>query len=351
MKYVFLLLALLLGRGPLLAQSAVPAGRTVVTYLDSKLLARNAGGENPRRRVSVYLPPGYDAAPQRRYPVLYYLHGYAWSDSLVFNQDGLPALLDQAIAAGQIRPLIVVTPDEKTLFGGSMYTNSATNGPWADFTAQELVRFIDSQFRTLARPTSRGLAGHSMGGNGTLRLTMLYPGQWAAAYALSPAFVGPNPEFMANTAGLRAALRASSRPALVGNFQGSIVVALARAFSPELKTRPFSAALPSSLGPDSLARRDAVLPRWIAATPTYLLPAHAAGLRQLRALAFDWGGQDEFRHIPLTCRTFSTLLNTFGIRHSAQEYEGTHGSRIMGRDGRIYQHLLPFFNQHLDFAP
>ncbi|MCB2410361.1 alpha/beta hydrolase [Hymenobacter lucidus] len=347
MRHLFLLLAVLLPYAPLLAQ--VPAGRVVVAYLDSKLLARNPGGENPRRRVSVYLPPGYDAAPQRRYPVLYYLHGYAWSDSLVFNQDGLPALLDQAIAAGQIRPLIVVTPDEKTLFGGSMYTNSATNGPWSDFTALELVSFIDGQFRTLARPGSRGLAGHSMGGNGTLRLAMLYPGRWAAAYALSPAFVGPSAEYMANPVGLPAALRAPGRAALAGNFPGQITVALARAFSPELKNKPFGAALPGSLGPDSLARRDAVLPRWIAATPTYLLPTHPAGLRQLRALAFDWGGQDEFRHIPLTCRTFSTLLSTFGIRHTAQEYEGTHGSRIMGRDGRIYQHLLPFFNQHLDF--
>ncbi|WP_167856476.1 alpha/beta hydrolase [Hymenobacter metallicola] len=346
-----ILLWLLLGYYPLLAQPAVPAGRTVVTYLNSKLLARNPGGENPRRRVSVYLPPGYDANPQRRYPVLYYLHGYAWSDSLVFNQDGLPALLDQAIAAGQIRPVIVVTPNEKTLFGGSMYTNSATNGPWADFTAQELIRFIDGQFRTLAQPGSRGLAGHSMGGNGTLRLSMRYPGTWAAAYALSPAFVGPHPEYMASAAGLQAALRAPNQGALAGNFSGQITVALARAFSAEPQARPLGAALPSSLGPDSLTRRDAVLPRWVAATPTYLLPAHAAGLRQLRALAFDWGGQDEFRHIPPTCRSFSILLSTFGIRHSAQEYEGTHGSGIMGRNGRIYQHLLPFFNQHLDFAP
>ncbi|PJJ52885.1 alpha/beta hydrolase [Hymenobacter chitinivorans] len=351
MRNLLLILTLLLASGKLRAQPTVPAGRVVVTYLDSKLLAHNPGGENPRRRVSVYLPPGYDAAPQRRYPVLYYLHGYAWSDSLVFNQDGLPALLDQAIAAGKIRPLIVVTPDEKTLFGGSMYTNSATNGPWADFTAQELVRFIDGQFRTLARPGSRGLAGHSMGGNGTLRLALLYPGTWAAAYALSPAFVGPSPEYMTNPSGLRTALRAPGRAALAGNFPGQMTVALARAFSPDPKTTPFGAALPGSLGPDSLTRRDAVLPRWEAATPTYLLPARAAGLRQLRALAFDWGAQDEFRHIPATCRTFSTLLTTFGIRHSAEEYQGTHGSGVMGPNGRMYQQLLPFFNQHLDFKP
>ncbi|OGX91923.1 hypothetical protein [Hymenobacter coccineus] len=52
-------------------------GSGVVTYLDSKLLRGNPGGENPLRRMSVCLPPGYDERAARRYPVLYYLHGFA----------------------------------------------------------------------------------------------------------------------------------------------------------------------------------------------------------------------------------------------------------------------------------
>ena len=349
MKHLLWLLTLLLAlsRCPLLAQ-APPAGRVVVTYLDSKLLRGNPGGENPRRRVSVYLPAGYDAAPGQRYPVLYYLHGFTWNDSLIFNQDGLKALLDQAIAEHQIRPLIVVVPNEQTRFGGSWYANSATNGPWADFTARELPAFIDARFRTLARPGSRGLAGHSMGGGGTLRLALQYPGTWAAAYALSPALVGPHPSYLPGP-GLPQALRASGPAGLQGNHAALSTVALARAFSPSPKAAPFGASLPGALGADSLRRRDAVLAQWVAATPTYLLPTHAAALRQLRALAFDWGAQDEVRHIPPTCRKFSQWLGAFGIPHSAEEYEGTHGSRIMGHDGRMFQHLLPFFDKHLDF--
>jgi len=334
----------------LAAQTAPPAGRVVVAYLDSKLLRGNPGGENPRRRVSVYLPPGYDANPRQRYPVLYYLHGFTWSDSLVFNQDGMGRLLDQAIAAGKIRPLLVVVPNEQTRFGGSWYANSATNGPWADFTARELITFTDGQFRTLARPGSRGLAGHSMGGGGTLRLALAYPGTWAAAYALSPAFVGPHPSFVPG-AGLGPALRASSAAEAQRSYPVLMAASLARAFSPNPKAAPFGADFPGSLGADSLLRRDAVLARWVLATPTYTLPIRPASLRQLRALAFDWGAQDEVQHIPPTCHAFSNLLTVYGIRHTAQEYEGTHGSRIMGPTGRVYQQVLPFFDKYLDFGP
>jgi len=324
-------------------------GHVVTTYLDSKLLRGNSGGENSRRRVSVYLPAGYEANPKRRYPVLYYLHGFTWNDSLVFHADGMETLLNQAIAAGQIRPLIVVVPNEQTLFQGSFYANSATNGPWADFTARELVGFIDKQFRTLARSKSRGLAGHSMGGNGTLRLAMLFPGTYAAAYALSPALAAPHPEWMVSRAGQEVASRASSRAALGSNFDAYRVVASARAFSPTPGKGAFGAALPYSFGPDSLAHRDAVLLQWAANAPVNLIPTHLTSLRQLRALAFDWGEQDQFRHVPPTCHTLSTQLAAYGIQHTAEGYEGNHGNRIMGRDGRIYQKVLPFFDKYLQF--
>ncbi|RSK45046.1 alpha/beta hydrolase [Hymenobacter rigui] len=347
---LFRLLLLLMLLWQLPAPAQTPAkGRVVVTYLDSKLLRGNPGGENPRRRVSVYLPAGYDSDKAKRYPVLYYLHGFTWNDSLIFHADGMAALLDEAIAAGQIRPLLVVVPNEQTQFQGSFYANSATNGPWADFTARELVSFIDKQYRTLARPASRGLAGHSMGGNGTLRLSMLFPGTYAAAYALSPAFAAPHPEWMAARPSQTLASRATTPAALRQDFNAVRLVACARAFSPTPGKGAFGAALPYAFGPDSLRHRDAVLAQWGAASPLNLLPAHLVSLHQLRGLAFDWGEQDQFRHIPETCRTLDTQLSAYGIPHAAESYEGNHGNRIMGREGRFYQKLLPFFNQRLQF--
>jgi len=351
MRPLFCFLLLLFATlGSALAQTpAPPAGRVVVTYLDSKLLRGNPGGENPRRRVSVYLPASYEASPGKRYPVVYFLHGFTWNDSLIFNQDGMKTLLDQAIAAKQIRPVIMVVPNEQTRFGGSWYVNSATNGPWGDFTARELVAFIDKNFRTLAKPGSRGLAGHSMGGGGTVRLALAYPGTWAAAYALSPALLGPHPSYTPGP-GLGAALRARTMADVLSNHAVLSVISGARAFTPNPAAKPFGADLPGSLGLDSLARRDAVLARRVPQMPLYILPTHAAALRQLRGFAFDWGAQDEVKHIPPTCHQFSNLLTVFGLPHTAEEYEGTHGSRIMGPTGRVYQHVLPFFNKYLDFG-
>jgi len=72
--------------------------------------------------------------------------------------------------------MIVVMPNGNNALGGSFYTNSATTGNWDDFIANELVAYIDKKYRTLPRPESRGLAGHSMGGYGTFAVGMRHAG-------------------------------------------------------------------------------------------------------------------------------------------------------------------------------
>ncbi|MCB0564204.1 MAG: esterase family protein, partial [Phaeodactylibacter sp.] len=98
------------------------------------------------------------------------------------------------------KEMIVVMPNAYNRFKGSMYSSSATIGDWETFVARELVNYIDANYRTIAEPASRGLAGHSMGGYGTIRLGMKYPEVWSAIYLLSPCCMdGPlltvDPEF------------------------------------------------------------------------------------------------------------------------------------------------------------
>ena len=76
-------------------------------------------------------------------------------------------------------------PNAYTLHKGSMYSNSPTTGDWERFVAEDLVAYMDGHYRTLANRMSRGLAGHSMGGYGALRIGMKRPDVFFSLYIMS----------------------------------------------------------------------------------------------------------------------------------------------------------------------
>jgi S-formylglutathione hydrolase FrmB len=86
-------------------------GRIVTDSINSPSL-KNSGGENPIWRVSVYLPPDYDQTTTR-YAVIYFLHGF-WGDETVIS--ALGAEVDKAISSGKIKPVILVVPNEETMY-------------------------------------------------------------------------------------------------------------------------------------------------------------------------------------------------------------------------------------------
>jgi S-formylglutathione hydrolase len=81
-------------------------------------------------------------------------------------------------------------PDGSNAFGNSMWTNSVTTGNWEDYIALDLVEYIDKKYRTDARSASRGIAGHSSGGYGAIKLAMKHPQVFGAVYALSACCLG-----------------------------------------------------------------------------------------------------------------------------------------------------------------
>lgn len=100
-----------------LVQAQYPSGKVIYDRLYSPAL-ENTGGENPTRRVSVYLPPGYEKTKDK-YPVIYYLHGITQRDSTLIAKRDIDKLLDKAIATGKINPVILVISDQFTLYRGS----------------------------------------------------------------------------------------------------------------------------------------------------------------------------------------------------------------------------------------
>lgn len=318
-------------------------GKVANFYLDSKTL-KNPGGENTRRKVSIYLPPGYDQSNQK-YPVIYFLHGFMGTDSI---STSMKATLDQGIARQKIRPYIFVIPNQYTLFEGSFYSNSSLTGNWSDFTAKELVAYVDQHYRTLAHRDSRGIAGHSMGGYGALKIAMLYPDVFSSVYALSPGLLAFVKEFGPNSTSFRDLMKVTTQEDLKKTYYPRVLVAVGRAWSPNPSKPPFYCDMPFTYDGDQLVVNQSVRKKWEENMPVYMADRYADNLRKLTAIKMDWGRNDAPR-FPIQIGMFSQRLENLGIPHFAEEYIGDHGNKIWPVDGRVLNDLLPFFNDYLKF--
>lgn len=148
-------------------------------------LEGNLEGDAVDRDVIVFLPSSYQKDKKRRYPVVYALHGYSIGAEQWTHEIHVPQTVEGAFALGS-QEMIVVLPDSKTVYNGSMYSSSVTTGDFEKFIWHDVVSYIDAHYRTIPDRTSRGLVGHSMGGYGASRIGMKHPDVFGALYVMSP---------------------------------------------------------------------------------------------------------------------------------------------------------------------
>jgi enterochelin esterase-like enzyme len=138
---------------------------------------------NREVHYSIFLPSDYYSS-ERAYPVTYLLHGYGDADDGWIQFGEVNRLADDAIKAGKIPPMIIVTPDGFTSF----YINAADGSfNYEDFFIKELIPHIEKTYKVKAEKRFRGIAGLSMGGYGSLLYALKYPNLFAAAAPLSAA--------------------------------------------------------------------------------------------------------------------------------------------------------------------
>ena len=134
---------------------------------------------NSWRHIFVYTPPGYDANPSVRYPVLYLQHGGGEDERVWIEMGRTNLILDNLLAQGKIKPMIVVMetsavagarPGPGAGFGG---IGGPGGGPYGQLMVNDLIPWIDSNFRTLSDKDHRAMAGLSMGGMQTAAVTMV----------------------------------------------------------------------------------------------------------------------------------------------------------------------------------
>jgi len=342
--------ALAFGPQALFAQAA--AGKLEQIRVHGAALDGNLSGDDATRDVFVYLPPSYVREPNRRYPVVYFLHGYTATAQAYLKFVDLPQSADAAIAAGG-REMIIVLPDAFTKWSGSMYSSSVTTGDWESYVARDLVAYVDSHYRTIAKRESRGLSGHSMGGYGTWRIGMKRPDVFGALYAMSsccllidpargidpvtrpppasgqtgetprppPPSPAPEPQARGPAAGFANALSAQ-----------------AAAWAPNPDNPPNYFDLPTKNGGiDPL-----IAGKWLANSPLLLVDQYVPSLKRYRAIALDVGDKD-----PLGADNvkLDAELARLRIAHGYELYDGDHTNRVKER---FAAKLLPFFSQHLD---
>lgn len=335
---------MLLAAPPALAQSQVRDFEVA-----SKAFDGNKLGISGQRRVRVYLPDGYEASG-RRYPVIYYLHNIFEDERGAFDQHDLRGLLDRAIKAGTIPPVIVVAADFSTPLGGSIYANSPVTGNWRDFMVKDLVPWTDGRFRTLASRDSRGLAGDRMGGHGAIAFGMRHPDVFGAVYALHPVGTGLGLQTMSSRPNFDLLQGAKSLDDLKADPFSQLFTAIYQAHLPNPAKPPLYADLPARKVDGKLIIDAALTEKLI---DSFALERsvgrYADNLRTLRGFKFDWTRGDPNPDHVVSNQAFSRLLTEYGVPHEAEEYVGGWGDRTWGETGRVRTDLLPFFAQTLVF--
>ena len=348
-------------------------------------LAGNRLGDPDKQPVAIYLPPDYDLYPEKRFPVLYLLHGFTGTQQTWLIDPDAPKvkplsnggyqhagmlkadMLDRRFGPENLDDFIIVAPNGRNAFKHSFYVNSPVTGNWEDYVAEDVVRFVDANYRTLQHRDSRGIAGHSGGGNGALILAMKYEDVFGSVYAMAPCCLGSMyslPPFLSEDTGNLAPLWQSvySNIASVNSLDD-----LPEVFTPDMKNfytnAEFAAAAAYAPNPErtlilgdplyelkggQLVRNDKAIDKRLAQSAFHQVKDNIEELKSLRGIFIDYG-ELEWEELSAGNAEFTQALAKYRIPFRLEVYQGgDHGNLI---HKRMETHGLAFFAETLAFSP
>jgi hypothetical protein len=260
---------------------------------------------------------------------------------------------------GRMGPVIVVFPDCFTALGGNQYVNSSAIGRYADYLVDEIVPFVDREFRTLAARSHRGCFGKSSGGYGAIVHGMRYARHWGAVadhsgYACfdivyrcdwpntlnelakyrrparkagpwrAPAGTALERKLAAgiDDGRVKRFLRHVWKKHKLSHAEGHALmnVCMAATYDPDPRA-PLGFRLPFHLDTGEL------LPgrweHWLEQDPVHMVPRHVRSLRSLKGIYVDCGWRDQYQ-IHYGCRQLSRALAAAGVEHRYEEFDDDH---------------------------
>jgi S-formylglutathione hydrolase FrmB len=166
----------------LLPTYAVAQGRIDCSVFKSEILHRPV-------RYCVMLPPNYGTDTQRKYPVLYFLHGLGENEQTLLRSGGW-GLIEDLRRDHKVGDFLMIAPEGR----GSFFINSANgHDQYSDFFLNEFLPYIETHYRVIRERRSRGVTGLSMGGYGALRFAFAHPELFGSVSAQSPALITESP--------------------------------------------------------------------------------------------------------------------------------------------------------------
>ena len=316
------------------------AGRFDEHAFESEVLKGNPLGDPHVRPFWVYVPPGYDDEGDRRYPSIYVIQGLtgqvdAWRNRTPFRKN-FPELVDELFASGESPPAILAFVDAWTSLGGSQFIDSPGTGKYLTYICDELVPFVDANYRTLPGAEHRGITGKSSGGYGAMVDPMIRPDIFGglATHAGDALFeVSYGPDLREAARALRDEPYASfdefwidlrARPGRGRKSDGPLLNAwcMATCYSTD---DDGTVRVPFELTTGRILPE--VWQRWLDHDPVRMAPRYADALRAQRAIWIDAGRDDEY-FLDLGAEAFRAELERLGVTPPTvrfELFEGQHG--------------------------
>lgn len=182
MYFLIILLYSCSNNDPVISRETNELAETIT--MKSKAISKNKIDDKGIRKIRIDLPPDY-LTSDKRYPVIYYFHGYGGVEQ-EFAKSGIIKMLHEQFSSNQLNQFILVSINGNNKFGGSFYVNSKMTGNWEDHFINEIIPMIDGLYRTIPKKSSRALAGFSMGGFGVLHIGLKYSQYFSGIWALCP---------------------------------------------------------------------------------------------------------------------------------------------------------------------
>ena len=308
-------------------------GTVKVLRHESEILKSNPLKDKHVRDLHVYLPHNYETSGES-FPTVYALTGFTGRGKMFLNDSAfapnLAERLDKLIGEGKIRPMIVVMPDCFTYYGGSQYINSSATGDYEDYLINEIVPFVDENFRTVKDKNSRAGMGKSSGGYGALIMAMRHADIFGLACSTSGDcyfefcyFPGIAEGFRAvkgNPRGLIEKFWREDAKKGKDDFAALNTIGMSACYSPNPDSE-LGFDLPFDLKTGEI--RYDVWERWLEHDPVRLVEKHAENLKSLKLLYIDAGTKDEFA-LDLGARILVQRLKKIDVPHIHEEFDDGH---------------------------